>query len=389
VIITLITGGAPHYEAGLISGLIEQEVALEVIGGDDLASAKVMRHPLVRFSNVYRSSPRGSAFRRLKHVAAAYLALLRHACRAKSRLIHIQWNYKLPLLDRTVLNLVYKTLGKKLVYTAHNIDAAARDERQSFANRFSLYFQYRIVDRIIVHTARMKSELVAQYGVNESKISIIPHGIMSSVPMSSMVRAEARRMLGVPDSARVILFFGLIAPYKGVEFLVDAFARLCDQDRSCLLVIAGRVKECPEYWAQVRGALDRLRLKDRVVLRIGHVPDESVEVFFKAADVLALPYRNIFQSGVLYLAYQFGLPVVATDVGSFRQELSEACAGSVCKVDDSEEFSRAIAGYFQSDLFLNLETGERIRIREYATQRYSWTVIGEQTRRLYEEVLAA
>jgi D-inositol-3-phosphate glycosyltransferase len=389
VTITLITGGAPHYEVGLISGLVAQNVEIEVIGGDDLASFPALRHPRVRFSNIYQSSPRGSLFRRIKHVAGAYFLLVRHAWRSKSRLIHIQWNYKLPFLDRTLLNLFYKILNKRIVFTAHNIDAAARDARQSPANRFSLYFQYHIADCIIVHTQRMKTELAAQYRVRESKISVIPHGVMSAVPMTGIDRSQARRQLGLAESAKVLLFFGLIAPYKGIEFLVSALAKLSEKDRDFVLVIAGRVKECQQYWNEILLLVEKYELKNNVVMHLGHVPEEAVEPFFKSADVLVMPYRNIFQSGVLFLGYRFGLPIIATDVGSFREELLAAGTGSVCRVDDSEDLARAIESYFQSDLYRRLESGGRDRIREYAERRYSWSAIGEQTRQLYETVIAA
>ena len=197
-----------------------------------------------------------------------YLKLLIHAVTSDARLVHIQWPYKLAFLDRTVLNLYYKLLGKKLVFTAHNIDAAARDGKQSWANRFSLRFNYRIMDRIIVHTEQMKGELVSDYGVNSSRISVIPHGIMSAVPSTGMDREQARQRLGLNATRRVLLCFGLITPYKGIEYLVAALGRLCKGNEDYVLVIAGRVKECPEYWDRVCQSIRDLRAgKER-----GHVP---------------------------------------------------------------------------------------------------------------------
>jgi D-inositol-3-phosphate glycosyltransferase len=386
--ITLITGGAPHYEAGLISGLIGQDVEVEVIGGDDLASFPQLRHPFVRFTNIYGSSPRGSVWRRIKHVGGVYLSLVFHAFKTESRLFHIQWNYKLPLLDRTLLNLFYKLCKKKIVFTAHNIDAAARDGKQSLANRLSLRFQYYVVDHIVVHTERMKSELIAEYDVKESKISVIPHGIMSVVPNTDLDRVRARERLNLGVSIKVILFFGLITPYKGLEYLISALAKLCQMDKNFILVIAGRVKECQEYWNEICLSIERLNLKKNVVIHLGHVPDASVETFFKSADVLVMPYRSIFQSGVLFLGYHFGLPTIATDVGSLREELIPGKTGTVCKVDDPEDMARAIRNYFQSDLYRNLETNGRDQIREYAACRYSWSGIAASTAALYARLLS-
>jgi len=387
--ITLIAGGAPHYEAGLIAGLVEHNVTADVIGGDDLGNAAVLRFPQVRFRNFYGKSRRGTAmWRKVLRLIAVYLKLLAHATASDARLIHIQWPYKLPFFDRTLLNLYYKLLGKRLVFTAHNIDAAARDGKQSWANRISLRFHYQMMDHIIVHTERMKAELVGDYGVNASKVSVIPHGIMSAVPMTSLDRGQARRHLRLDESRRVVLFFGLITPYKGVEYLVSALGKLCEQENNFTLIIAGRVKECQEYWAQVNRSIKDLHIEKNVILQLGHVPDESVEIYFKAADVLVMPYRNIFQSGVLFLAYRFGLPVIATDVGSFRDELIEGRTGTLCRVDDAEDMAQTIKQYFESELFRKLEQTHREDIKAYAAQRYSWSSIGKATVGLYSQVLA-
>jgi D-inositol-3-phosphate glycosyltransferase len=385
--IILITGGAPHYEAGLIAGLAEHNVNVNVIGGDDLADTSVLRNPKVCFLNFYGKSERGTAlWRKILRIITVYLKLMTHVATSNARLIHIQWHYKLPFLDRTVLNFYYKLLGKKLVFTAHNIDAAARDGKQSWANRVTLRFHYQMMDRIIVHTEQMKAELNQGFGIPDSKITVIPHGVMSAVPETQLTKDGAREWLGLTNESRVILAFGLIAPYKGLEYLVAALARLRKEDKKFFLVIAGRIKECQDYWDGVMALIEREELAGNVVTHLGHIPDESVEVFFKAADVLAMPYRSIFQSGVLFLAYRFGLPVIATDVGSLKNDLIEGKAGFVSKVDDSADLARTIEVFFASDMFANPEKKRR-EIREYASARYSWSSIANQTRQVYESVL--
>ena len=98
-----------------------------------------------------------------------------------------------------------------------------------------------------------------------------------------------------------------------------------------------------------------------------------------------MPYRSLFQSGVLFLAYRFGLPVIATDVGSLREDIVEGETGFVCKVDDPDDMAKAVETYFGSDLFRDLAS-RRSAIREFASRRYSWSTIAEQTRRVYEHV---
>src|SRR4051812_40045701 len=97
-------------------------------------------------------------------------------------------------------------------------------------------------------------------------------------------------------------------------------ALLVDRLPESRLVIAGRPKGSESYWATIEEQISRLRLGSRVVERIEFVPDTDTEVYFKAADLLALPYTHVFQSGVLFLGYNFGLPALASDVASFKED---------------------------------------------------------------------
>ena len=384
---TLTTGGALHYELGLLSGLVAQEIDVDVIGGDELKDAAIMRHPRVHFNNLHRGhNPAVPFLFKVLKAVGVYLRLVNYAVRTDSSLFHLQWPYKFVFLDRTAMNVYYKALGKKLVFTAHNVDGDARDGKSSPLRRFSLRFLYKIVHHIIVHTEKMKSELVERFGIPAEKISVIPHGIMSAVPETALSRMEARKKLGLDGHQHVLLFFGLIAPYKGLETLVEAIAHLHRQGKECTLIIAGRVKECQDYWDQICRLIEQSGLKESVITDLRHVPDEMVEVYLKAADAMVLPYRGIFQSGALFLAYRFGLPVIATDVGSFREDIIEGRTGFVCRPDDPADMAKTIETYFSSGLFADLEVHCR-DIRDYANERYSWSHIGEMTRQVYERVL--
>jgi D-inositol-3-phosphate glycosyltransferase len=238
-----------------------------------------------------------------------------------------------------------------------------------------------------VHTERMKSELVADFGVPDSKTSVIPFGINNTVPNSSMTTIDAKRMLGVRSSDKVMLCFGQIAPYKGLEYLVDAFSELAKRDESYRLIIAGKVKPGQtEYWNKIRRKIDDSAFQDQIIVRIEHVPDEEVELYFKAADVLIIPYVNIFQSGVPFLAYSFGLPVIATDVGSLRQDIVEGRTGFVCQPRDSFDLAGTIDRYFNSESFRDLEN-RRLEIKEYANERHSWDKVAAITTAVYSNLL--
>ena len=125
-------------------------------------------------------------------------------------------------------------------------------------------------------------------------------------------------------------------------------------------------------------------LRDHVTARIEYIPDEDTELYFKAADVLILPYRSIFQSGVLFLAYSFGLPVIASDVGTFREDVVEGETGFLCRPGDPADLARVMTEYFESPLYETLEE-RRQCIRDYAEARHSWQTVGKMTRDVYAD----
>ena len=111
-----------------------------------------------------------------------------------------------------------------------------------------------------------------------------------------------------------------------------------------------------------------------------------MELYLKAADVLVLPYKEIFQSGVLFLAYSFGLPVVATDVGSFREEIVEGRTGLLCPPGEPAELAKALETYFASELYRNLKV-KRLELKAYADANHSWKAVAELTRKAYATML--
>lgn len=384
--VSLLTGSVdPHYQMDLVAGLVSAGVRVEVVGNEAMASSAVARDPRVVVHSIRGSqSPGAPLVRKATRVVAYYVRLLRYAISTSAPVFHIQWPNKFKFFDRTVLCVFYKLLGKKLVHTAHNVNEGTRDGNDTWVNRLSLSVMYRLVDHIIVHTSRAKEALRRDFGVPGSKVSVIEFGINRIVPRTSLSRAEAKGRLGVTSNQKVVLFFGNVVPYKGLEYLLDALSCLLSTDDSYRVVIAGRNALAPEYWVKVIEP----RLADlswAAQCHTSFIPDEDVELYFKAADVLALPYVAIFQSGVLFIAYAFGLPVVAADVGSFRSDVVEGATGYMCRPRDVDSLSNALRTFFAGDLFANQDETRR-RIADYAAEKYSWDEIGRKTKAVYLSV---
>lgn len=387
--VALLTAGYDRpYVYGLTHALAAEGVAMEVVGGDDIDSPDLRVLPNLKLLNLRGDKKGSSLATKVFRVISYYAKLIRYAAGAEPKILHILWNNKFEYFDRTLLMLYYKALGKKIVFTAHNVNAGKRDENDSLLNRLTLRVQYKLSDHIFVHTEKMKGELVQDFGIQSRAISVIPFGINNSLPNTALTPAEARSRLGLAKDEKVILFFGALREYKGLEYLWEGFLRLVDRHPEYRLIIAGeRRKESGESIDQILQQIESSTQQDRVLRFIGFIPDEEAEIYFKAADILALPYTHIFQSGVLFTSYNFGLPVVASDVGSIREEIIEGETGYLCQPRDPKRIADALEKYFEGDLFRSLEQ-RRPKIQEWAAARHSWSVVGETTREVYAELLA-
>jgi len=388
--IGLLTGCQDRpYAFGLAMALVAKGLCVEMIGSDEIDSPELHVTPKLRFLNFRGSQRQNEKFAaKLSKLLAYYAKLFRYAARSKPKTLHILWNNKFEHFDRTLLMAYYKLLGKKVALTAHNVNQARRDAKDSFLNRVTLRIQYGLCDHIFVHTGKMKSELCQDFSVAERKVTVIRHPINDAFPDTSLTPHEAKLRLGVRDSEKAILFFGRIRPYKGIEYLLDAFRLLlADKEADYRLILAGEPKKGSEdYLNEIRQIVKRDFDQGQVIVRIQFIPDEEMEMYLKGADVLVLPYREIFQSGVLFLAYSFGLPVVATDVGSFREEIVEGSTGFLCKPGDPAELAKAIEKYFVSDLYKNLKV-RRQELKDYAEANHSWRAVAESTCNAYATML--
>jgi glycosyltransferase involved in cell wall biosynthesis len=388
--IALLTGGGDKpYALGIAAALTAQGIFVDFIGSDDLSMPAVLNNPRVTFLNLRGSqrsdaSPFSKAWRVLKY----YIHLISYAATARPKLFHLLWNNKFELFDRTLLMLYYRLLGKKITLTVHNVNARKRDSNDSFLNRLSLRLQYNFCDHIFVHTESMKSELVSDFRIAKSKVSVIPFGINNTVPNTALSTQEAKQQIGINSDDKTLLFFGNITPYKGLEYLISAFEVLLVKDRSYRLIIAGRPKGSESYWKEIQQAIGRTGIHNRIIQRIQYIPDELTELYFKAADVLILPYSHVFQSGVLFLGYSFGLPAIAADVGALKEEIIEGETGFIFKPRDPVDLARKIDNYFNSELFGDLEN-RREQIRKHANEQYSWDKVAAITMAVYSNLLSS
>lgn len=386
--IALLTGANdPPYVLPLTRALVGRGVRIDFIGNDEMADTDIARNERVNYLNFRGSQDESAAFsEKAVRILRYYLRLIYYTWQTEKQVFHILWLNKFTFFDRTFLNFYYKILGKKLVFTAHNVNEGKRDGTDGVLNRISLYVMYRLMDYIFVHTNRGKSELMEDFKIGADKVRVIPFGMNDTAPQTQLTSGEAKRLLGLSFQEKVLLFFGQIAPYKGLEYLVEALPLICKK-KEVRLIIAGKIKKgYHKYWRTIEGLIARNGIEQQIIKKIEFIPDDEIEIYFKAADALVLPYVDIFQSGVLVLSYYFGLPVIGTDVGELSEDIIDGKTGFLCRPRDPENLSGKILRYFDAPLYQNLADQRKV-IREYAKNKYSWEIVGTRLLEAYNRLL--
>lgn len=177
----------------------------------------------------------------------------------------------------------------------------------------------------------------------EARYILKPHPIYEHFG-NAVSREEALKKLRLPGDRKILLYFGFIRKYKGLDTLLKAAALLPDE---YLLVIAG---EMYGDFTPYQKMIDQFGLENRVQKFIRYIPDHEVKDFFSAADVCVLPYRSATQSGITQIAFNFNLPVICTDVGGLSEMVIDGRNGMVLKSQNPDELAEKIKLYFKQQL---------------------------------------
>lgn len=377
----LAQGGISHYTYALAGGLqgagVNTTVLMYSYPEYDLADYP-HRHrfaqSLLLGGATSRSSLYISPFRNLYELARTARS---------SDVVHFQWSLG-RRNDRLQWPLLHR-LGKPIVYTAHDVLPHEPDIMSAAHSRWI----YDTADGLVVHGEQLKHLLVERFGVLPERVHVIPHGNYNFVADTPgpWDRTSARASFGWSEDDRVLLFFGLIREYKGLDVLLSAVGMIRDRGlpggQRLRLLIAGRPFR--NHWAE--GGYDdfirRANLSDYVQLHLEHIDMREIPRFFRAADVLAVPYRRGSQSGVLHLAYAFGMPAVASRVGSIAERDSCRAAQFVAP-GDPEALAEALG-----DLLTDSAAAEQLgrRARHFSDTELAWDAIAHKTRSLYESLL--
>lgn len=284
--------------------------------------------------------------------------------RDRSQIALLQWwvPYWTPSLA-VISHLVKRYTSTKIVYICHNV--TPHEESGTLDHRLAWVVLKR-GDAFIVHSEQDRRKLRAllpQAVVWHAKLPIF--NIFEKDEMQSIDVQKLRREFGL-ENKRVLLFFGFVRPYKGLEYAIQALPLVQSRYPDAHLLVVGEFwssKEQYLWYAREAGVLDSITIIDR------YVPNEAMAKYFALADVVVLPYVSATQSGVVQVAFHFGVPVITTRVGGLHEVVKDGYNGFVVPPQDESALAAAIVRYFGEDK--KSVFSENIK-NDCSLGRYSW-----------------
>ncbi len=257
----------------------------------------------------------------------------------------------------TISGIVRKNKHSRVVAITDNILPHEKRPGDSLLTRYFL----RKIHGFVSMTEAVASDLM-KFGVDESRMALCPHPLYDN--FGEAVNSEvAREKLGIEYAHNLVLFFGFIRDYKGLDLLLKAFAKEEIRELPVRLLVAGEFYTRPEPYYDLA---ESLKINDRVIWHTRFIPNDQVKHYFCAADLVAQPYKSATQSGVTQIAYHFEKPMLVTNVGGLPEMVSDGKAGYVVK-PDSEAIARSIAQFINKS-----EAKTLSNTLKKEKQRFSW-----------------
>ena len=235
-------------------------------------------------------------------------------------------------------SVIYRLTGIRMVVLLHNLSSHESFFFEPMMQRLLAAF----ADGVITLSEAVSRE--ARVAMPHTPLLSLFHPLYEpegEIPS----RHDARSRLRIDDCSPVLLFFGYVRPYKGLEMMLDAMPSILSREPSLRLVVAGQFHEELSVY---RRLIEQLGIGESVDLYPGYVSPECTSLYFAAADAVVLPYRNATQSGVVPLAYGYGRPVIVTPAGALPEMVSHGKTGWVARDLSPEGFAQAVREFLDS-----------------------------------------
>lgn len=349
-VLLISNGFQPSYEKGFANGIAENGIRAELISSDRTLATDLDKR--IKINNLRGSQDsRRSVYAKAGNLMRYAFSLVKCIRSGKHDVVHLIGIFMVRSIAVGLIeSLAYRLLARRFFMTVHNL--LPHNQHTRF-NKWIFRIIYRLPDRLVVHTEKMRDALIAQFGVPAHRIIIMQHGVDELPPRLKVPESSA--------SLRVLLFGGL-SRYKGTDLFFEALQHC--QDLSIKVLMAGECRDMV-YGHQIESLISALGTNHIVRWDKAFIPEEKVGGYFEAVDAVVLPYRHIDQSGVLFTAFRYGTPVMATDVGAFRSCLP-AFAGMIVPEQTPQSLAHTLREFNSRKIEF-----DRARIRQHA-QSLTW-----------------
>ena len=262
-----------------------------------------------------------------------------------------------------VAKRILRKKGKttKAIFIADNVIP----HEKRLGDRAFTNFAFRVVDHFIVQSSAVERDLLIVKP--DAAYTKLAHPVYEN--FGQLMNAnEARRKLGIADDAPVLLFFGFIRKYKGLDIIIRALPQILKSYPTMQLVVAGESYSGEDDF---RALIKELNIpSENIKLFINYIPNSDVPVYFSAANVVVLPYRNATQSGIVQIAYNFDVPVIATDVGGLAEVVIDGVSGLIAPHATPDVIVTVVKKYFDEGLEEKLRAGVREEKKKYSWETF-------------------
>lgn len=297
-------------------------------------------------------------------------------------ILHVHWSDPFLVADNKFMAfvksagficelLLLKLFGTKIVWTVHNV--IGHEDKSELQLLFTKLLA-KLNNRLISHCPSANIEIMKLYG-KDLPITVIPHGNYIKQYKNEITYLQARDKLGLDEKDIVFLHFGYIRPYKGILELINAFKKL-DHPRARLLIV-GRSSDTKITTDIYNSCNDDGRIKN--ILKF--IPDDDIQIYMNAADVVVLPYKDILTSGTVILSMSFGKPIIAPAIGCIADTIDEKGSFLYNTEDGLFEAMKNI---------LNIDRKTLLDMGKYnlkLAEQFGWDEIGKRTYNVYQECL--
>jgi glycosyltransferase involved in cell wall biosynthesis len=253
---------------------------------------------------------------------------------------------------------IKKHSNAKLIAVCHNI---IPHEKRIGDKILSKYFLKKM-DYFIPLSDQVKKDLFLF--VKNPLYKLLPLPVFSLFG-DSVDKDEAKKFLKLNDK-RIVLFFGFIRDYKGLDVLIEAFS-LVRKELDVKLIVAGEFYEPEDKYLTL---IEKHKLEDAIILKKDFIPTTEVKYYFSASDAVVLPYKSATQSGIVQVAVNFCKPVIAANVGGIGEVIEDGKTGLVVEKENPEELAEAIIRYYQEEKEKEFSSNMKSLKEKYSWQNF-------------------